>query len=114
MRVIQQYVSEGESFEKKPSAKGIIKRGDYLLIVRRREDDAGAGMWDVPGGGIEDGENKIDALKREVFEETGIEIDDEKYQESVKLKIPEKGVESDFNIFTAKAKDIDIELKPAT
>lgn len=30
--------------------------------------------WSVPGGGIEKGESKLDALKREVFEETGIDI----------------------------------------
>ena len=30
--------------------------------------------WHIPGGGIDSGENKKDALKREVKEETGIDI----------------------------------------
>lgn len=30
--------------------------------------------WSVPGGGIEEGETKPDAIKREVSEETGIDI----------------------------------------
>lgn len=30
----------------------------------------------VPGGGIEDGESKEDAVAREIFEETGIDISD--------------------------------------
>ena len=33
-----------------------------------------ADCWIVPGGGIEEGETKSDAIKREVSEETGIDI----------------------------------------
>lgn len=33
-------------------------------------------FYKLPGGGIDDGEDKLEALKREVFEELGIEIKD--------------------------------------
>jgi 8-oxo-dGTP pyrophosphatase MutT (NUDIX family) len=33
-----------------------------------------ADCWHIPGGGIDEGEDKITALKREIFEETGIDI----------------------------------------
>ncbi len=32
--------------------------------------------WIVPGGGIDEGETKLDALKREILEETGLIIQD--------------------------------------
>ena len=39
-----------------------------------KEGGVYADCWHTPGGGINDGENKVSALKREVFEETGIDI----------------------------------------
>lgn len=33
----------------------------------------GAGHWDFPKGGIEEGEGEVDAVRREVWEETGID-----------------------------------------
>ena len=53
------------------AAAGIVMNdnGDILLV---KNDRAG---WVFPGGQVEVGENVIDAVKREVMEETGVEID---------------------------------------
>jgi len=117
MKIINKYLTESESdqkdFNQKDSVKGIVKRGNYILILRRREGDAGAGQWDLPGGGIEEGESKEDALKREVFEETGLTIDKVKSLSSDDLKIPESGVDSKMNFYTCNAEHTDVDLKPA-
>lgn len=41
----------------------------------QRANDPGKGLWSIPGGRVETGEFLSDALKREVAEETGIEVE---------------------------------------
>ena len=48
----------------------VINEKDEVLMVK-----ANHGGWVFPGGQVEVGENVIDAVKREVMEETGIEIE---------------------------------------
>lgn len=47
-------------------------------LFRGMKDEKKGGVysdcWHLPGGGVDSGENKEDALKREVKEETGIDI----------------------------------------
>lgn len=52
----------------------IVQRDGELLMVKRAQDPA-AGSWSLPGGRVEMGERLEDALRREVFEETGLEIE---------------------------------------
>ncbi|MBI2663237.1 NUDIX domain-containing protein [Candidatus Woesearchaeota archaeon] len=50
-----------------------------ILIVKRKEDEEiHGGKWMLPGGKLEEDESLFDALKREILEETGIEIENEK------------------------------------
>lgn len=44
-----------------------------ILMVRQHHEDRD--IWMVPGGGIEAGENSIEAAVREAKEETGLDID---------------------------------------
>jgi 8-oxo-dGTP diphosphatase len=52
----------------------LIVRDGQVLLGRRR-DDPGAGLWDIPGGFLEEGEDVTDGLRREIREETGLEIE---------------------------------------
>lgn len=57
--------------------KVLIKKhsGAYLFLRRSREKYQDmAPQWDIPGGRIESEEPLIEALKREVNEETGLDI----------------------------------------
>ncbi|RLG61733.1 NUDIX hydrolase [Candidatus Geothermarchaeota archaeon] len=51
----------------------INDEGEILLIKRGAEP--GKGLWSIPGGAVELGENLHDALVREVKEETGLDIE---------------------------------------
>jgi ADP-ribose pyrophosphatase YjhB (NUDIX family) len=45
--------------------------GDRLLLVRRASEP-GLGLWSVPGGRVEAGESLVEAVERELVEETGV------------------------------------------
>jgi 8-oxo-dGTP pyrophosphatase MutT (NUDIX family) len=53
----------------------IFSRDGKLLLGKNRKGGAYEGLWVIPGGGIEEGETKKEALRRELLEETGIDID---------------------------------------
>ena len=54
-------------------AGGVVLRGDQLLLVRnRRRNDSVE--WSTPGGVVDPGETMLEALGREVLEETGISV----------------------------------------
>ena len=55
---------------------GVIKRpdGTYLITRRKLDKEWAAGWWEVPGGGVVAGESSADAVKREILEETGIDV----------------------------------------
>ncbi len=59
------------------AASAVIVRDRQVLLVKRGHEP-GQGEWSIPGGLIELGETIHDAVRREVSEECGIEIDVER------------------------------------
>ena len=56
-------------------AVGVLVRADgAFLLTSRPQGKVYAGYWEFPGGKLEAGEYVEQALKRELFEELGIEI----------------------------------------
>jgi mutator protein MutT len=48
--------------------------GKFLFIQRREKDTNFSGKWVFPGGKVEAGEDAVQALVREVIEETGVRL----------------------------------------
>ena len=55
------------------SAVALIDKDNRVLIAQRPEGKSMAGLWEFPGGKVEDGETPEAALIRELHEELGIE-----------------------------------------
>ena len=59
----------------KPTACALIVDDAGRLLLARRAVEPFAGLWDLPGGFVEESEHPLDALRRELLEETGLEIE---------------------------------------
>lgn len=57
-------------------AAALINEEGEILLAQRPEGKAMEGLWEFPGGKIEPGETPELALKRELKEELGVEIDE--------------------------------------
>jgi A/G-specific adenine glycosylase len=61
-----------------PSARiaiGVVDRRGRVLITRRAEAAMLGGLWEFPGGKIRPGESAETACRREIREETGLDVD---------------------------------------
>lgn len=55
-------------------ACGIIERHGLIYIQQRLENDIWGGLWEFPGGRLEEGETPAQAATREILEETGWQV----------------------------------------
>ncbi len=65
-------------------AVGVIRKGDTILIGKRKQDQMLGGLWEFPGGKQTDKEPLEATVLREVKEETGLEVKINKKITSVK------------------------------
>lgn len=85
----------------------IVKNGRVLLSKRAKHVHQG-GLWEFPGGKVEDGETVTAALYREVREELGIHITTSRPLISLLHRYPDKSVLLETRLVTAfDGKDYD-------
>ena len=54
---------------------GAVVIDDNRILLVKRANDPGRGLWAVPGGKVVLGESLVDAVRRETNEETGLDVD---------------------------------------
>src|SRR6516162_7126935 len=69
-------MADGRTYPSRPvlAVSAAVIRGGKVLIVRRARPRA-HGLYTLPGGGVEVGENLHEAVAREVREETGLAVE---------------------------------------
>ncbi len=71
----------------------IIRRSNTILLARRREGSHLAGLWEFPGGKIEDGESPEECLARELREEFRLEATVGRFVASSRYSYPDREIE---------------------
>jgi 8-oxo-dGTP diphosphatase len=58
-----------------PAVCALLVDDEGRILLTRRAWEPYAGMWDLPGGFLGEDEHPVDALRRELLEETGLEVE---------------------------------------
>ncbi len=74
-------------------ACAVIRFGEKILAVQRSEHMRMPLKWEFPGGKLEDGEDPIDCIHREILEELHITIAIERALEPVHYTYPDFQIE---------------------
>lgn len=83
-------------------AAGILRdTSGRFLITERVCDGPFDGLWEFPGGKIDEGESSSDALRRELAEELGIEVTSSRPFMDLHHEYPDRTVDLEFFLVTA-------------
>lgn len=59
----------------KATAGALVEDEDGRVLLARRAREPFKGRWDIPGGFLDEGEHPLDGVRRELLEETGLEVE---------------------------------------
>jgi 8-oxo-dGTP diphosphatase len=81
----------------------VIRRGESILVTRRKHDAERGGQWEFPGGKVEPGESEPAALAREIHEELDCDVQVGAYLTRNVHRYPDLEVELAFYACTLPA-----------
>jgi ADP-ribose pyrophosphatase YjhB (NUDIX family) len=84
--------------------------GDRLALIRK--PSYAPGIWRPPGGGVHPGEEFVAGALREALEETGIDIELERYLVSTEARFTHAGAELGWRTHVFSARAVGGELDP--
>jgi len=87
-------VKQGRFLRREAVRAVILADHDYLLMIHSKNN----GDYKLPGGGVKKGESHLQALKREVTEESGFTVEEIKKELGVIIEYKEAR-DPDFDIF---------------
>lgn len=58
-----------------PTATAVVVDDEGRVLLGRRAVEPDKGLWDLPGGFVDEGEHPLEALRRELMEETSLDIE---------------------------------------
>jgi 8-oxo-dGTP diphosphatase len=73
-----------------------IYADDEILLIKRNANKEEGATWEIPGGKFEEGESKEECVQRELFEETGLKVENPIYLGALYFK---KKIQFTFHIF---------------
>jgi 8-oxo-dGTP diphosphatase len=94
-----------------PAVCALVLDGHGGVLLGRRAREPEAGKWDIPGGFMDEFEQPLDTLRRELFEETGLEVEPLEFVGAVSDRYGEGGNATLNLAWTAQV--VAGELRPA-
>jgi 8-oxo-dGTP diphosphatase len=93
-----------------PTASALVLDEEGKVLLARRAQDPGAGLWDLLGGFVDEGEKPIAALTRELEEETGLEITPGEFLGGYPDRYGDEGIYTLNLYWTARTRGGELEL----
>jgi ADP-ribose pyrophosphatase YjhB (NUDIX family) len=59
----------------KATAGALVVDDEGRVLLARRAGEPFKGRWDIPGGFLDEGEHPLDGMRRELREETGLDVE---------------------------------------
>ena len=74
----------------------VVDDGQRYLVTQRQAGVHLAGLWEFPGGKVRDAESHEQALRREMFEELGVDVEVDDLVLSTSHRYPDRTVSLHF------------------